>query len=55
VKIYAPADGFTKAEMDRGLWALYVDVKCTGCGFEIAASYVNGIGGPCPKCWEPCR
>lgn len=57
MKIYPPEEGFTKQEMQNGQWSLYVDVQCTNpdCKFVIAASYVGGIGGPCPKCGEPCR
>jgi len=57
MKIYPPPEGFTKAEIQNGQWSLYADVKCTNpeCGKEIAASYVGGIGGPCPKCGAPCR
>lgn len=56
MKIYPPEDGFTKREMECGLWALYVDVKCSNpeCGKEYAASYVGGIGGHCLKCGWGC-
>ena len=57
MKIYAPPDGFTKEEMDRGWWSLYCDVKCTNaeCGKEYSAANVGGIGGPCKKCGAPCQ
>jgi hypothetical protein len=57
MRIYAPPQGYTKDEMDRGLWALDCDVKCSNpdCGKEYACSYVGGIGGPCLRCGAPCR
>lgn len=56
MKIYPPEDGYTKEEMQRGLWALDADVKCSNpdCGKEYSLAYVNGLGGPCPRCGWKC-
>jgi hypothetical protein len=55
--IYPPPEGFTAEEMRRGLWVLYVDVKCSNseCGKEYSAAQVGGIGGSCLRCGSRCR
>jgi hypothetical protein len=54
MKIYPPEEGFTAEEMRRGVWSLYVDVKCEGCKADYSAPQVGGIGGSCLRCGGRC-
>ncbi len=55
MKIYAPKEGFTKQEMDRGDWILFADVQCINpeCRATVPLSNV-GNGAQCPKCGQIC-
>jgi len=47
---YAPEQGFSKQDIERGLHTLFMDTKCPWCGKEQTVANTGFIGGPCIRC-----
>lgn len=53
MKMYPPKDKkLSIEELKKGLWLLYVDVKCAECGKEHALTNTNS--SKCIKCGGRC-